>query len=285
MKNSALKLAGVFAFSLFSISTFAQLNWQKNGNNANPPGSQPILGTDASWNAPLIIQTFGVERLLINNGGTGNNAGRLAVGNNLPGGFNPASRIHSHQDGGQNRIEFTSNTTGITGTDGFQVGINNNGHAMILQRENRTIRFFTNSTERMRIYNGSFAQPGMVRLGFGTTANPNGFGAVIQTPELLVVGATAVAGDVNVAEFRSTQSRSRSVGINIRGARNAFTTVCTAHMDLSNYDDNNDGGNPSPGEFVMARVAADMQTSTGFNGYYSVFTNEGTPGNSWNCNS
>ena len=53
--------------SLAVMSAFSQNKWQKGGNNANPPGSQPIIGTDASWNAPLLFHTNGVQRMLANN--------------------------------------------------------------------------------------------------------------------------------------------------------------------------------------------------------------------------
>ena len=61
MKNLNLKLAGVFAFTLLSISAFSQTNWRKGGNNSLPAGSQPIIGTDATWNAPLLFHTNGVN--------------------------------------------------------------------------------------------------------------------------------------------------------------------------------------------------------------------------------
>jgi hypothetical protein len=66
MRNLNLKLAGVFAFSLLSISAFSQTNWRKGGNNSLPAGSQPTIGTDATWNAPLNFVTNGVQRTRLN---------------------------------------------------------------------------------------------------------------------------------------------------------------------------------------------------------------------------
>jgi len=61
MKKNYLKLAGVFAFSLLSISAFSQLNWKKGSNNGTPGGQPPTIGTDATWNAPLNFVTNGVQ--------------------------------------------------------------------------------------------------------------------------------------------------------------------------------------------------------------------------------
>jgi len=83
MKTIILKLAGAITFSLLSISTFAQLNWQKGGNNAGPPGSQPIIGTNATWNAPLLFHTNGVQRIRINEN-TGFTSGFVGIGTNNP---------------------------------------------------------------------------------------------------------------------------------------------------------------------------------------------------------
>lgn len=140
---------------LCSSSLFAQ--WNTNGNFALPTD---YLGTNN--NQPLNIYTNGIGRLKINNGGGGNNAGRIAMGNNLPANFNPSSRLHLHQNGGQNRIGFTNNGTGTAGNDGFQVGINNAGEALINQRENQPMRFYTANTQRIHINPNTAGAPGFV---------------------------------------------------------------------------------------------------------------------------
>ncbi len=58
------------------ITAFSQINWQKGGNNAAPPGSQPILGTN--YNAPLRIHTNGVQRMIITQ------QGRVGIGAQAP---------------------------------------------------------------------------------------------------------------------------------------------------------------------------------------------------------
>jgi hypothetical protein len=67
---------------------------------------------------------------------------------------NVLDRLHIHDNSATSTtvaVRFTNITTGITATDGFNVGINANGHAYLFQRENLPIRFGTNALERMRI--------------------------------------------------------------------------------------------------------------------------------------
>lgn len=75
--------------------------WYRGGNNfgggVNPPGAN-IFGT--MWNSPIYTVTNGVTRMVLQGGGTGNNDGRMALGNNLVGAFTPANRLHLHQTGG-----------------------------------------------------------------------------------------------------------------------------------------------------------------------------------------
>ena len=126
MKKLNLKLAGVFAFSLLSISTFAQ-DWMVGGNNNGQLGGalQPRLGTNG--NRPLLFETNGIARFKIMQGGTGIIRGRIGVGNNLPAGFTPWARLHLHQIGNtnaftnRNTIKFTSNRTGNASNDGFEI--------------------------------------------------------------------------------------------------------------------------------------------------------------------
>ncbi|MCB0408842.1 MAG: tail fiber domain-containing protein [Flavobacteriales bacterium] len=165
-----LKLTGIIVCSLLTTSTFAQ-NWRLGGNTVFPFGginsvnaTNNSIGTDAAANFPINFITNGIQRQIIQNGGIGNNEGRIAMGNNLPIGFTPASRLHLHQNGGQNRIQFTNNGTGIGGGSGFQVGINNAGEALINQRENLPILIGVNSIERSR-----FNQDGNLELRTPTT--------------------------------------------------------------------------------------------------------------------
>ncbi|MCY7410012.1 MAG: tail fiber domain-containing protein [Chitinophagales bacterium] len=75
-----------------------------------------------------------------------------------------------------------------------------------------------------------------------------------------------------VAEFRSRFDERSSVGIKVRGSRNSITDFCAAHIDLSNFDDDEGVGGT---EFEMARLCSDMQTPTGQTGFFHIFTRNG----------
>ena len=161
MKKLNLKIVGVFIFFTLTITSFAQ-NWRLGGNTVFPGGginsvnaTNNIMGTVAGANFPINIITNGTVRMVINNGATGINDGKIAIGNNLAVGFTPSARLHLHQDNGFNHIQFTSNTT-IGGTtpilsSGFHIGINNANEATLRQRENEAMRFYTRNAERMYI--------------------------------------------------------------------------------------------------------------------------------------
>ena len=97
MKKLFTLLLAVTPFLVFSM---AAGNWETGGNDAFNPNpvntGNNYLGTSAGTNIPLRIGTNGTTRLLVNNGTNANNAGRIAMGNNLPVGFQPQDRLHLH---------------------------------------------------------------------------------------------------------------------------------------------------------------------------------------------
>lgn len=103
----------------------------------------------------VMIGGIPLKRSVSIQGGSGNSAhGQVAMGNQLPDGFDAKSRLHLHQSTsatasspGGNFIQFT-NTNTIGGDapveySGLQVGIANNRDAYIRQNENRRIIFTT----------------------------------------------------------------------------------------------------------------------------------------------
>lgn len=168
MKNLNLKLAGVVAFSLFSVSTFAQ-NW-RTGGNAPCPGPQcvdntnNILGTID--NVPLRVITNNVQRLHINQN-IGLTSGFIGMGN----GFNaPQSQIHLNDGKLPTYLQITNFLTNTlplnpSATDGFKLGIASDGTAEIRQQENLPINFFTNNIPRATILNNNGF------IGIGTNFN------------------------------------------------------------------------------------------------------------------
>lgn len=75
----------------------SQQYWSRGGNTDNL-GTNNVFGT--LWNSPIYTQTAGITRMVLRGGGTGNNAGRMKLGNNLIGAFTPANRLHLQQTGG-----------------------------------------------------------------------------------------------------------------------------------------------------------------------------------------
>ncbi len=63
MRNIVLIMV---ALLVTMISSFAQINWQKGGNGNIPLIAPSTIGTDATWNAPFRMMTFGQERMRIN---------------------------------------------------------------------------------------------------------------------------------------------------------------------------------------------------------------------------
>jgi hypothetical protein len=67
-------------------------------------------------------------------------------------GFAPLDMLHVNQfDPGGSYSRFTNSQTGMTSTDGFRVGIDEDGDAGLWNYENKYVRIGTNDTERMRI--------------------------------------------------------------------------------------------------------------------------------------
>ncbi|MBK9286067.1 MAG: tail fiber domain-containing protein [Sphingobacteriaceae bacterium] len=63
MKKSILLLT----LSIVSATPlFSQTNWQKNGNNLNPPGAPPTIGSDITWNSQIKFITAGIDRAMFN---------------------------------------------------------------------------------------------------------------------------------------------------------------------------------------------------------------------------
>ncbi len=123
------------------ISFFGRLESQvsipTNVNIGNSPawyvGWNPLvtvpLRIEHQGNQQITFSTNGFNRMFLDNGGAGQAGGRLALGNNLPAGFAPQSRLHIHQTGVANNntyIRFTNSLTGPGPTNGFAIGNTSN---------------------------------------------------------------------------------------------------------------------------------------------------------------
>jgi hypothetical protein len=76
--------------------------------------------------------------------------GKIGVGINNP---NWNMQIHNATAGSDNYLQFTQDGTGTDATDGFMIGVGTAEDAVILNRENTSLFFYTNNTLRQTISN------------------------------------------------------------------------------------------------------------------------------------
>ena len=77
-------------------------------------------------------------------------SGRVGIGTT-----SPIYKLHLNEStSGNNYIHFTNSDTGTSASDGAQIGIDGGESLILWQRENNSIRFATNNTERLRILAG-----------------------------------------------------------------------------------------------------------------------------------
>lgn len=166
------KLISATALALISVTANAQLNWQKGGNSTFPFGAPSTLGTN--YNAPLGFLTNGTQRMTILGGVAGGaTTGFVGIGNFQT----PKNMLHIHDGGNAARLQITNTNTGSspTATDGFTIGIEPNGNALLNQQEDKPMWFKTGSSTgsqpRMAITGGTTGN-GFVGIGDYTTFTP-----------------------------------------------------------------------------------------------------------------
>lgn len=140
--------------------------------NSQDAGIGASLGFGGFTNGTSGYTTFSGLKGFKENGDGGNTAGTLAFYTRLNGGAinermritsagnvgigttSPNFLIHSNGSGANSYMQFTSATTGTTSSDGLIIGTGDAGDAVFLNRENTTMQFYTNNSERMRITTG-----------------------------------------------------------------------------------------------------------------------------------
>ena len=131
------------------IIPFIGVSQSTSATNTQTGGQTRYLGFDNNFS--LRTLTNGVNRMLLAGGNMSNNAGRLALGNNLPNSFSPANRLHLHQDNGNFGIQFTNNNTGITAANGFEMNLYNNSIFQFHQHQMANVNFRMPSSLLMQL--------------------------------------------------------------------------------------------------------------------------------------
>lgn len=138
----------------------------------------------ANTGQTLNLQTSNTNRLSI-----------LTTGNIGIGTFTPVSLLHNHQsiNASKNVLKFTNTLSGITATDGLDIGFEPNvASARLWNFENGSIAIGTNNVERVNI-----SSTGNMGLGVSNTV---GY-------KLYVNGATAITGNLNLINLSGTGTR------------------------------------------------------------------------------
>lgn len=94
--------------------------------------------------------------------------GNVGIGTSSPAGA-AGRNLTIYNSSGQSRLALKNSVTGDGANDGFQVGIDGDGIALVEQRENLAMSFSTNATERMRI-----------RADGGILSQPTGGGTLLE---------------------------------------------------------------------------------------------------------
>jgi hypothetical protein len=127
-------------------------------------GSTVVLGSGTV--SPVVFAINSVEKMRMDT------SGNVGIGTLSPAGAS-GKNLTIYNSAGQSRLAFKNSVTGDGANDGFQVGIDGDGMALVEQRENLAMTFSTNATERMRITAGGL-------LYVGTTTN-------LQASERMIV--------------------------------------------------------------------------------------------------
>jgi hypothetical protein len=159
---------------------------------ASPNGNTNRTLTLPDVTATVITDSAGVLNIgagqiykdAIGNVGIGTSAPSAAAGTALA--INGA--------GNQARLAFKNTSTGDTGSDGFQIGIDVAGEAFVEQRESLPLRFSTNAAERMRIDSSG-------NLLVGTTTSRGRFTVEASSGNCRAVNVLTGSGTIDAFTF------------------------------------------------------------------------------------
>jgi hypothetical protein len=196
-----------------SLSSLTANNWQMFYSNGSGQITGFGLGTNGQflqstgansapqWASILLLPNGSNHQTLRFSGGNWvtsdfmhNHGNGVIFGNFATSINNPGAVIHQDMGTNQNNFhKFTGGTlTGIGTNDGFDIGIEANGNAVIKQWEDLNIQFYTNNVERFRIY-----KTGHIGMGKSSIAYSHDSLDVQINGDLRVTGDLIVDGNID----------------------------------------------------------------------------------------
>jgi prepilin-type processing-associated H-X9-DG protein len=144
--GSSSVLAINFGHSGDNDEGIISFNTTSGSENLGLSSSKDITYTTTSTNSTAghhIFKSYNTEIMRID--GANN---RVGIGTT-----SPTQKLHLHSTGAVD-MKFTSDSTGVAGSDGVVFGINSGGSTYLWNYENEYIYFGTNNSEKMRILAG-----------------------------------------------------------------------------------------------------------------------------------
>jgi hypothetical protein len=222
-----------------SGSSNSSSGWGLTGNTGTTAGTNFVGTTDAQ---DLAFRANNTERM------------RIATTGNVGLGLTSPS-VKLHQDNGTgtaNYHKFTANTTtGTASTDGFDVGIDASGNAVLNQKEALNMLMSTNNTEVMRI-----TSAGNVLIGGGLTPGETTAVALVNQ------SSSDQKDDITITTYNTTTTPA-FVLFKARGTAASPSTL-TNSEDLGGFNVNGYAGSSFRGLTSLATItASDYTTSYG----------------------
>jgi hypothetical protein len=143
---------------------------------------------------------------------------------------NPLREAVLYRSSGEVHFKIANGTTGQGTTDGFDIAIDSSGNAYLIQRENATMNFLTNGTERMRISSGT----GGGTVLIGRTVSPgSSYTLAVQEAMAMYINAN---GNNMVNFFNQSGTYVASIVINSSTVSYGTGSDYRLKEDLKDFD-------------------------------------------------
>ena len=224
--------------------------------------------TDTAMRFPadntFAVDTAGSERLRITSDG------QIGMGIASPTQESGTGLHIRGANGGQTRIHLTNSDTGDTATDGFYIisqGAESggaSGEVMLQQKENKALKFATNSTERLRITSAGLVGVNCTPLSqFQVKAATNAN-----------IALTAMGGEAAIEAFNDAGSA--NVALRLRGSEHKFFIGSTERLLINSAGNIGMSNDMTGGGGAYARLTVQMPTQSGGSGIQVANSSNGS---------